>query len=119
MKYEKCFVELDEILKQLKDEDLEKIPYEIRKTIKMKKDKTYNWSYDESKTLKEQNISRMTIAMLSYLNMEYLLNKKQKKIMEEFHRFNENKKYNLNNILKKYIVKKRQHIISRNKKKMV
>ncbi len=31
MPYEKCLVELDEILQYLSEEDLNKIPYEIRK----------------------------------------------------------------------------------------
>lgn len=110
MKYEKCLVELDEIFKYLKDEEKRNIPYEIRKAIKEKKDKHYHWNYDESKTLNEQNINRKTIAMLSYLNMEYLLNEKQKKLMEEIHKFNEkkiekekSKKYNPDSIFKNNI----------------
>ena len=89
MEYEKCLVELDEILKYLENEDKKKIPSEIRKAIHEKKDKKYNWTYDESKNLNEQNINRKTIAMLSYLNMEYLLNDEQRKLMEELHQFNE------------------------------
>lgn len=110
MEYEKCLVELDEIFKYLKDEEKRNIPYEIRKAIKEKKDKHYHWNYDESKTLNEQNINRKTIAMLSYLNMEYLLNEKQKKLMEEIHKVNEKKiekekseKYNPDSILKNNI----------------
>ena len=110
MKYEKCLVELDEILKYLKDEDLIKIPYEIRKAIKEKKDKQYNWNYDESKDLNEQNINRRTIAILSYLYMEYMSNKEQRLLLEEWHRFNERiseeeklKKYNPDNIFKENI----------------
>lgn len=91
MEYEKCLVQLDEILKYLKDEDLRKIPYEIRKAINEKKDKNYNWNYDESKALNEQKLDRKTIAMLSYLNMEYLLNEEQRLLMEKMHRFNEEK----------------------------
>lgn len=110
MEYEKCLVELDEIFKYLKDEEKRNIPYEIRKAIKEKKDKHYHWNYDESKTLNEQNINRKTIAMLSYLNMEYLLNEKQKKLMEGIHKFNEKKiekekseKYNPDSIFKNNI----------------
>ena len=110
MEYEKCLVELDEIFKYLKDEEKRNIPYEIRKAIKEKKDKHYHWNYDESKTLNEQNINRKTIAMLSYLNMEYLLNEKQKKLMEGIHKFNEkkiekekSKKYNPDSIFKNNI----------------
>ena len=105
MEYKKCLVELDEILKYLSQEDLAKIPEEIRKAIKEKKDMQYNWEYDEYKELKDQNINRKTIAMLSYLNMEYLLNKEQKRFLEELHMANENKnekekakKYGINNI---------------------
>ena len=110
MEYEKCLVELDEIFKYLKDEEKRNIPYEIRKAIKEKKDKHYHWNYDESKTLNEQNINRKTIAMLSYLNMEYLLNEKQKKLMEEINKYNEKKiekekseKYNPDSIFKNNI----------------
>lgn len=108
MEYEKCLVELDEILNHLRKEDLIKIPYEIRNAIKEQKDSTYKWTYNEAKNLNEQNMNRKTIAMLSYLNMEYLLDKEQKKIMKEFHKFYEIKvekekvkKYNPNSIFKK------------------
>lgn len=37
MEYQKCLVELDEILKYLRHEDLVKIPVEIRKADKRKK----------------------------------------------------------------------------------
>ena len=85
----KCLVELDEILKHLSCEDLEKIPYDIRKSIEEEKDKSYIWIYDEHKKLSEQNISRKTIAMLSYLNMEYLLDNEQKILMKKIHDTNE------------------------------
>ncbi len=107
MENAKCLVQLDEILNYLSKNNLEKIPYEIRNSIKQLKDKEYVWKYDESKALKEQKLDRKTIAMLSYINMEYLLNKEQKEHMEKIHRINEQKlekekqyKYNQNNIFK-------------------
>lgn len=107
MVYEKCLVELDEILKYLSNEYLSKIPYEIRKNIKQKKDSNYTWNYDETKELSEQNINRETIIMLAYLNMQFLLNVEEKTVMEQFHKYNEEKvekekleKYNPNNIFK-------------------
>lgn len=87
--YNKRLVEVDEILNYLSEEDLEKIPDDIKQAIKDNKDKDYTWNYDEDKTLKEQDVSRDTIAILSYLNMEYLLNEKQKQLMEEIHKKNE------------------------------
>lgn len=108
MEEAKCLVELDEILKHLSREDFEKIPYEIREGIKREKDNQYNWTYDETKELNEQNINRKTIIMLSYLNLEYLLNERQKIFMEQLHRENElkveqekMKKYNSNDIFRK------------------
>lgn len=89
--YNKRLVEVDEILKYLSKEDLEKIPQDIRKLIKENKDINYIWHYDETKSLKEQGLNRDTIAFLSYLNMEYLLDEKQKSFIEQLHRLNEQK----------------------------
>ena len=118
MEYAKCLVELDGVLYNLSDEDLNKIPEDIRDSIKEQKDKTYKWKYDKSKTLKEQKIDRKTIAMLSYLNMEYLLNEEQKELMEKFHKSNEEKlekikqnKYKSEDIFKNsYEVKERENV---------
>ena len=89
--YNKRLVEVDEILGYLLEENLYKIPEEVRNAIKENKDKEYFWKFDETKTLKEQKVSRDTIALLSYLNMEYLLNEKQKKYVQQLHKLNENK----------------------------
>lgn len=89
--YNKRLVEVDEILNYLSEEDLRKIPEEVRNTIKENKDNEYFWKYDETKPLKEQDVSRDTIAFLSYLNMEYLLNEEQKQLMQQLHKLNEKK----------------------------
>ena len=89
--YEKRLVEVDEVLSYLSEEDLNKIPEDIRSLIKEKKDKNYTWKFDETKQLKDQNLSRDTIIILSYLNMEYLLNEEQRKLMEQIHELNEKK----------------------------
>ena len=60
--YNKRLVEVDEVLKYLSKEDLEKIPEDIRKLIKENKDINYIWHYDETKSLKEQWLNRDTIA---------------------------------------------------------
>jgi len=87
--YNKRLVEVDEILNYLSEDDLLKIPQDVRKAIKENKDKEYIWNYDETKPLKEQEVSRDTIAILSYLNMEYLLNEEQKDFMKQLHNANE------------------------------
>ena len=86
MEYSKCLVEVDEVLKYLNPEELIKIPDNVRKAITDNKDKNYEWKYDESKKLEDQNLNRKSIAILSYLNMEYLLNDEQRKLMEQIHR---------------------------------
>lgn len=106
--YNKRLVEVDEILNYLSEDDLLKIPEDVRNTIKENMDKQYVWKYDETKKLKEQNLSRDTIILLSYLNMEYLLNEEQKEYMQQLHELNEKKleeakaeKYSVDDIFKK------------------
>jgi len=89
--YNKRLTEVDEVLNYLSEEDLLKIPEDVRQVIKDNKDKEYVWNYDVSKELKHQDLTRDTIIILSYLNMEYLLNEEQKKLMQEIHELNEKK----------------------------
>lgn len=89
MEYEKGLIEIDEVLNHLSKEELNKIPEDVLKGIKKHKDKEYMWKYDESKQLEEQKFDRNTIVILSYINMEYLLNKEQKDLMEKLHELNE------------------------------
>lgn len=111
--YNKRLVEVDEILNYLSEDDLSKIPEDVRKAIKENKDKNYTWYCDETKPLKEQNISRDTIAFLAYLNMEYLLDENQKKLMKQMHELNQKKleakkreKYNVNDLFEDSNLKK-------------
>lgn len=106
--YNKRLVEVDEILNYLSEEDLLKIPEEIRNIIKENKDKEYFWEYDVTKPLKNQEVCRDTIAILSYLNMEYLLTEKQKEYMKNLHELNEKKseeakaeQYNVEDLFKR------------------
>ena len=107
MEYKSCLVELDEVLNQLEIVNLEKIPLDIRKSIKENKDPQYMWKYDANKRLDEQGLDRKTIAMLEYLNITYLLNEDQKNVMRQIHNLNEieqekqkSDKYNSENIFK-------------------
>ena len=107
MEYRECLVELDEVLNYLGEEELQKIPSKLVYAIKEKMDKNYKWKYDESKELYEQNLNRKTIAMLSYLNMKYLVNDEQRELLDKIHKFNERasdekkrEQYNVNNLFK-------------------
>ena len=103
----KRLVEVNEVLLQLSYEELSKIPEEIILNIRNKMDKNYEWKYNKEKGLSEQGLSKDTIAILSYINLEYLLNEEQKKLMNEIYKNNEIKfqkelqeKYNSDNIFK-------------------
>lgn len=106
--YNKRLAEVDEILKYLPEKELLKIPDYIRQEIKDKKDKEYIWKYDDSKELKDNNLNRDTIIIMSYLNMKYLLNDEQKKFMQQVYKLNEkkleeakSKKYSTEELFKK------------------
>ena len=87
--YDKRLVEVDEILDLLPQDDLSKIPEDIREMIKDNKNKEYEWKFDKEKELKDQELNRDTIVILSYLNMKYLLNKEQKELMGKIYKLNE------------------------------
>lgn len=91
MEYEKCLVQVYEILNHLDDEEITKIPERVIKNIEEKKDKKFIWTYDETKSLLEQEIDRKTVAILSYINIEYLLNEEEKETLNELHESNEEK----------------------------
>jgi len=78
---EKRLVEVDYILKKLDYEYIKKIPQEIWDYINENKAPNYVFTYDDNKTIAEQNLSIDTISILTYINIEYLLNKEQKKEM--------------------------------------
>ena len=85
----KRLVEVEFILKKLDAEYIRKIPQEIWDYIEENKDKNYVFTYDNNKTLVEQNLNIDTISILTYINMEYLLDEQQKKEMIEFLRKDE------------------------------
>ena len=85
----KRLVETYEVLMKLPDEDRNKIPQNVIQKIRNNMDKNYKWKYDETKELSEQGLSRDTIAILSYINTEYLLNEEQKNVMKQIYMNNE------------------------------
>lgn len=105
MEEKKVLTEVYEILKHLSSENFNKIPSNVINLIKTNKDDKYVWNYDTTKSLTEQNISRDAVAVLSYINMEYLLNNQQREFIENLHRRNEEvleqlkrKRYNSDNL---------------------
>lgn len=85
MELSKSLVEVEEVLKYLVEDEKRKIPKEVFDFINKNKDSTYEWKIDKSKKLQDQNLSDETVAILAYINMKYLLNTKQKELMEQFY----------------------------------
>jgi len=96
--------ELDVLLNYIDAEDWLKIPDDIIFYIKENKNKEYNWEYDETKSLENQNLSKDTFSLLTFIMYKYIASEEEKKeinllineITEEL-----NKKYDLDNIFKK------------------
>jgi len=88
---DKSLTEVYEVLKRLPKYEYNKIPKEAIDIIIQNKDNEYNWQYDDSKDLINQNLSREAIAILSYINLEYLLSDKKRKLMEEIYEINQRK----------------------------
>lgn len=107
-KIKKSLVEVQTIIGKLSQEEYTKIPDNIKSYIETNKDGNYVWEYDEEKTLEEQTLNEYTLPILAYINMEFLLNEKQKEFMNFVYDINdkilENKlkeRYNSNNIFNK------------------
>jgi len=87
--YDKRLVEVYEVLKYMPKDEVDKIPEDLKEAIRDGRDLSYEWHYDETKKLVEQNLHTDTIAMLSYINMEYILTSEQKKVLEQAHILND------------------------------
>lgn len=84
----KAYVEVISILQYLNKEEYNKIPKDYIYMLNSEKDKNYTWVYNESKPLKNQNILEYTKYILADINMKYLLNTEQKKLMSNIFKFN-------------------------------
>ena len=67
-------VEITEIMKHAPLEIRLKYPYKYRKYFKNILDTNYEWKYDTTKKLYEQNISELTKDILTFLNEKYFKN---------------------------------------------
>lgn len=104
----KRLVEVEIILRKLDEQYINKIPQEIWEYIEKNKDNQYEFYYNENKTLIEQNFCIDTVSILTYINIEYLLESEQKKeileILKKDELINEIEKCkndNLNELFKK------------------
>ena len=69
--YSKAYKEVYEILKNIPEEDLNKIPEEIREVFESKQDLNYDFKIDPKKTFEEQNLLDETKAILANMYRDY------------------------------------------------
>lgn len=81
--FTKSLVEAEVLLNQLEPKYKNKIPNSFWKYVQENKDKNYQFYIDFSKTLENQYIMSDTVAILTYVNIEYLLNEEQKKFFKQ------------------------------------
>ena len=106
--YPKAYKEVLEIIKYLPKEEYERIPKEKIEFFEQNCDKEYNFVFDISKTLEEQEFLRETNAIIVTLFRDYFASDTQKEKLEKILITNEQKyqeelrkKYNPDDIFKK------------------
>ncbi len=91
IQYANAYTEVLDILKYISKEDYEKIPKSKIKVFEENSNKNYNFTYDENKTLDEQNVSEITKAIIAILfrdcwatkEQRYIIIKKQQEIRKQ------------------------------------
>lgn len=81
IQYANAYTEVLNILKHISKEDYEKIPKSKIKVFEENSNKNYNFTYDENKTLDEQNVSEITKVIIAILFRDYWATKEQRYII--------------------------------------
>ena len=77
--YREAFTEVNEILKYLREDLLNKIPKEFIDNIKENMSTSYILKYDNTKGINEQNLKQETRAILSVIYRDYICDENIKK----------------------------------------
>ena len=81
IQYANAYTEVLDILKYISKEDYEKIPKSKIKVFEENSNKNYNFTYDENKTLDEQNVSEITKVIIAILFRDYWATKEQRYVI--------------------------------------
>ena len=74
-------VEVECVLNKMNEQNIKKIPQEFWEFLNKNKDINYNFKYDDSKSITENNLHIDTISLLTYITMNFLLDAEAKKEM--------------------------------------
>lgn len=110
--------ELNEILENMSSELVNKIPREFIAFLKDIASKTYQFEYDKTKTLEEQNIKPKTKGLLALIYKDFLCDEQEKKeylnhvskVLDDIEQ-EKRERYNPDNIFKTH---KQEHKIQKN-----
>ncbi len=90
--YSNACAEVLEILKSVKDEDLKRIPSEEIENLKENANMEHEFSYDATKDIKEQNVSKAAKGIIAYFFVKYIATVDQRqKILAIQHKKSEEK----------------------------
>ena len=81
IQYANAYTEVLDILKYISKEDYEKIPKSKIKVFEENSNKNYSFTYDENKTLDEQNVSEITKVIIAILFRDYWATKEQRYVI--------------------------------------
>ena len=105
--YSEAAVEVLDILKHTRKEDVNKIPKKFIEFLENNKSKTYIANLDNTKTIKEMELKPKTQALLGLIYLKYWANEEEKLEFRKKARENEfnyqkelNEKYNPDNLFK-------------------
>lgn len=83
--YARAYTELYEILKNISENDLNKIPKEVFNMLERKRDKEYNFKLEENIEFENQELLRETKILLAILYRDYWARKEEKeKIIQKW-----------------------------------
>lgn len=113
LEYANAYSEVLEVLRNMSESDINKIPNDMIEMFKENSNKLHDFRYDFNKNFKEQNISKRAKMILAILFRDYWASPSQKEIIvarQNFERdrieMQKQEKYNINNIFKKNEIKK-------------
>lgn len=81
IQYANAYTEVLDILRYISKEDYEKIPKSKIKVFEENSNKNYHFTYDENKTLDEQNVSEIAKMIIAILYRDYWATKEQRYII--------------------------------------
>lgn len=98
--YSNACTEVLEILKFVKEEDLQKIPKEEIENLNTNANLEYKFSYDVTKNIKEQNVSNVTKGIIANFFIKYIATSDEKQKIRMLQHKNKEEKIQANNTLK-------------------